>query len=1053
MNRFVAAPVLAQLKDFQRQTVDYVFKRLFGPDSTSRFLVADEAGLGKTMVARGVIARAIEHLQDKVSRIDIIYVCSNAAIATQNIRRLSINENNNFTLPTRLTLLPLQIKELSANRINFISMTPATALELHGRGGISKERVLLYQMLKSVPGINKKGLEKMLQATVRRRDVWLQEIEKSLSFDKELAIKFNNAVQQNKDLLGRLQELTINSRKVRNLRCSHWSQERYRLIGELRHLLAETCLEALEPDLVILDEFQRFKKLLHSEDETAQLARKLFHYPDVRILLLSATPYKNFTLDGEADDQHYEDFFRTVNFLYKGSDAVNELKTDLQQFRRALYSLPEVDRQTLLNRKLSIEANLRQVMCRTERVRLSKNLDAMQIEHALKAPLAPKDLVHMALVDQVGRAVSASNLVEYWKSGPYLLNFLKDYELRRNLEQHHNLSNDVINTLKTSRGCLLTDKIFERYRPLDPGNFRLRLLCQHFLENGLWRLLWLPPSLPYTKPEGVYAKLGSTTKVLIFSNWQFVPNAIAVICSYEAERLMVNSFKKDLLRQQLHDRVKPLLQFRKKEEQLTGMPVLAWLLPIPILADTIDPLEIALRLGKGEPLALEQLIAEAKRRAVILLQKLPSGEPGSRADERWYWAAPALLQSQSQLFKDWLNGLGNESAIGDGSEHSEYLREHLVHFGITLKGEVRLGPRPKDLPRVLAMLALAGPGTCALRALRRIAPELPSDDQTLLNAAYQIAEGFKTLYNLPETICLLRGESKGSEGLAEDTAVDSYWQLTLRYGLKGNLQAVLDEQVHLLLDSLGVTLRPPHERVEAIAKNLAAVISLRTANLNVDKISYPKNQIRITPFRCRIRFALRFGELKDERGKTLGRADLVRDAFNSPFRPFILASTSIGQEGLDFHPWCHAVMHWNLPANPVDLEQREGRIHRYKGHAIRKNIAHKFGLAALQEWSGYGDPWAFLFQKAAASRPPEASDIIPFWLYELENGAKVERWVPLLSFSREVRQLERLKRSLALYRLVFGQPRQEDLLNYLTERLTPHEAEDIGQSLNISLLP
>ena len=63
--RFRAAPALAPLKAFQRRTVDYVFD-----DSTARtdpvrqFLVADEVGLGKTMVARGVIARMIEHLWD-----------------------------------------------------------------------------------------------------------------------------------------------------------------------------------------------------------------------------------------------------------------------------------------------------------------------------------------------------------------------------------------------------------------------------------------------------------------------------------------------------------------------------------------------------------------------------------------------------------------------------------------------------------------------------------------------------------------------------------------------------------------------------------------------------------------------------------------------------------------------------------------------------------------------------------------------------------------------------------------------------------------------------
>lgn len=61
--------------------------------------------------------------------------------------------------------------------------------------------------------------------------------------------------------------------------------------------------------------------------------------------------------------------------------------------------------------------------------------------------------------------------------------------------------------------------------------------------------------------------------------------------------------------------------------------------------------------------------------------------------------------------------------------------------------------------------------------------------------------------------------------------------------------------------------------------------------------------------------------------------------FNSPFTPFVLASTSVGQEGIDFHWWSHAVVHWNLPSNPVDFEQREGSVHRYMVHAVRKNVA------------------------------------------------------------------------------------------------------------------
>lgn len=95
---------LELLKPFQRATVDYVFQRLFTDASTTRqFLVADEVGLGKTMVARGVIAKTIEQLTGKVDRIDVVYICSNQAIAEQNIKSLNVigsATNPTGTLPS-----------------------------------------------------------------------------------------------------------------------------------------------------------------------------------------------------------------------------------------------------------------------------------------------------------------------------------------------------------------------------------------------------------------------------------------------------------------------------------------------------------------------------------------------------------------------------------------------------------------------------------------------------------------------------------------------------------------------------------------------------------------------------------------------------------------------------------------------------------------------------------------------------------------------------------------------------------------------------------------
>ena len=189
---------------------------------------------------------------------------------------------------------------------------------------------------------------------------------------------------------------------------------------------------------------------------------------------------------------------------------------------------------------------------------------------------------------------------------------------------------------------------------------------------------------------------------------------------------------------------------------------------------------------------------------------------------------------------------------------------------------------------------------------------------------------------------------------------DTYWRLTLQYGIDGNLQSVLDEYVHVLRESLGLQEHSPEEQVAGIAECIQSVLSLRTAQIRIDEIKKSGDGFALGDFNTRCRFALRFGDIRDDNDQALVRADSVRDAFNSPFRPFVLASTSIGQEGLDFHTWCHAVVHWNLPSNPVDLEQREGRVHRYKGHAVRKNVAERYGLTALTVNLEGSDPWQAL---------------------------------------------------------------------------------------------
>jgi hypothetical protein len=265
----------------------------------------------------------------------------------------------------------------------------------------------------------------------------------------------------------------------------------------------------------------------------------------------------------------------------------------------------------------------------------------------------------------------------------------------------------------------------------------------------------------------------------------------------------------------------------------------------------------------------------------------------------------------------------------------------------------------------------------------------------------------------------------------------------------------MDEYVHVLEESLGLIGGSSESSVGEVAEAVRYALELRTSTPAVDEIRVgPRShRVAIHSQRMRNRFAVRFGEERTEGAEEPTRSDQVRAAFNSPFWPFVLATTSIGQEGLDFHTYCHIVIHWNLPSNPVDLEQREGRVHRYKGHAVRKNLAARFGVAGvLRSMQGTSDPWDVLFQLGVDERT-EKSDVVPFWVYPLEGGARIERRLMMLPLSREVERADELRRSLAVYRMVFGQPRQEDLVSYLLRSVPEERVKALSDLLRIDLSP
>ena len=1071
---------LRSLKDFQRQSVDYIFRRMYlDSEPATRFLLADEVGLGKTMVARGVVARTIEHLKGNVERIDVLYICSNLDIARQNIARLNVTDGEDFSLASRITLLPQIVKDLKSRRLNFITFTPGTSFELASNMGTIRERALLHHMLTEIWGLSGTGALNVLQGNAgkdrfreRVHEISQSELDETLltSFKAALDLRATDErVQGAEDIRQRFQALCEDFGYARTNIPSDQHQRRIKMVGELRGILAASCIEALEPDLIILDEFQRFRDILDGDDDASVLARNLFSFRDVRLLLLSATPYKMYTLaDDSGGEDHYRDFVRTYRFL-AGSDAkAKELEDLLASFRQELVAGSTLNLVHLHEIKGQIEARLKLVMCRTERLASDTERSGMLVQMpAPSKPMSPSDLQGYVALQRVADALEEGDVLEYWKSTPYALNFMGDYKLKTSFDAAASdpaLRGEIARLLSQPGPLLLDWNAVESYVSIDPSNARIRHLIEDTIGRGAWKTLWMPPALPYYRPGSPFdtQEMQRFTKRLVFSCWKVVPKVIAALISYEAERLMTSSSAPDA-RNTSEDRKKrsPLLRYAVVEGRPAGMPVLALSYPSEVLTRLCDPLDLASRVeAAGLPddgliLQLAEGRVERELRKLDVFTKAPQD---GVEDEAWYWAAPILLDAlekdgPSTLFwepEDW--DLAAAWADGDeaddeepegGDEEASAWERHVDEALRAFRGELRLGRPPADLVRVVSLLALAGPGNVAFRALQRVAkgtgrPELCD---IRLDAA-RMGFRFPALFNQPESMALVRGLN-GQE---------PYWRRVLEYCFAGNLQAVLDEYCHLLRDSVGVVDKQPIAISRELADTTVAAISLRAAPVGVDCVQSTESgqSWKRDTRRIRMRFALRYGDEKSEDGIRT-RADQVRTAFNSPFWPFVLATTSVGQEGLDFHHYCHAVVHWNLPSNPVDLEQREGRVHRYKGHAVRKNVTRLHRSEALAKLPE--DPWEEMFRLAHGRRPAGATEVIPYWLLPTEGGAHIERHVLTLPLSREQEHLSALRRSLAVYRMVFGQPRQEELLDFLKKDLSSEALISFAETLRIDLAP
>lgn len=1033
------------LKDFQRATVeriDYLFR-----SGQRRVLIADEVGMGKTLIARGTIVKTARlRMEEQDDLFKVVYICSNQNIANQNIRKLNVTGGNAIgnVADTRLSMQHLRIMEqendatIKDGFIQLIPLTPETSFRMTSGGGSVSERALMFAILKRMSFLRYKtsDLEQlMILDGPKAWEQWAKNgfewrvIESQRNSNKKYPANVIEKIE-NYEGFEEIKEMLLQHLKERKKGKIFQTYSDNYVINRLRAMFARVSVSMLEPDLVIMDEFQRFKFLLASENESeiGILANSFLNSGDTRVLLLSATPYKLYSTLEEIDenqiDEHYSEFYQVMDFLFKGKDT--KFRRVWKDYSVALNEVQKND-SAILNIKKNAEDAMYGGVCRTERISVMDSgdyTDASSVQEHLE--INENDILSYIQMGSLLKSidVNMSLPADYVKSCPYLMSFMRNYMLKERIEKYFKKHLDEIDVANKPLLWVNRNRI-NNYEELPKTNARLEMLKEKAFEHGAEKHLWIPPSRPYYELQGVYKNSQGCSKILVFSAWEMVPRMLGSLISYEAERRTIGKLtkqEKNLDKKNAHYFVAgskryPVsrLRFNVMEGVAKGMNLFCLLYPSESLSNMYSPMETMnakmslVQIESGIRKNLKEKLDKLQHEYALPLQK--------KLDERWYYMAPMLMDGVDYV-NDWMQIVTQEMRYSDEDDtttergtkgfltHIEKLQEIVDSIK-----NLDLGKQPDDLLDTLVNMVLGSPAICIHRS-----------NGHQVQRATALAKVFVNNFNLTESTAIV----DLAYGRCKDD--NSHWQNVLKYCKDGCFQAMFDEYFHMLFDAVGFSENA--DKMELIHGMMMDSLKIHTATYTIDTFQTFKSRMsneKVKNVGIRSSYAVGFTKDAGDNAKIVNRKESVRNAFNSPLRPFVLATTSIGQEGLDFHNYCRKIIHWNLPSNPIDLEQREGRINRFKCLAIRQNVAEKYGDITFKE-----NIWEEMFQTAAESEKQESqSELVPYWCFGKNQKIKIERIVPMYPMSKDEVNYERLIKILSLYRLTLGQARQEELLEYL----------------------
>lgn len=671
-------------------------------------------------------------------------------------------------------------------------------------------------------------------------------------------------------------------------------------------------------------------------------------------------------------------------------------------------------------KKAKAEDALYNVMCRTERISVMDSGDYID-DSSIKKSLSITEGDIRTYLD-MGRMLrdigeERTLLVDYAKSAPYLMSYMNHYKIKERIERIIRQKPEEIS--KTSGDYLwINRERLEKYDELPSNNARLEELKRQIFQKDSELYMWVPPSKPYYNLEGIYKNSKRFSKILVFSAWEMVPKMIGSMISYEEERKTVGVLSNNENLKTENNKYfteaklrypQARLRFNVTNDTPQGMYMFCLLYPSKTLAEVYNPIDY-LNNGCSLNEIREKLKLKINTLLKPIIEKYENEDKTVRDDKRWYYMAPALLDGSEYVLR-WIKDVrtANQDADDTSEETSgtRGLKTHLDKMRSLMDSD-EMGRVPDDLSDVLADMAIGSFAICSLRT-----------NGGDLKRAYELAKVFVNRFNATEATATVILANENSES-------DGHWRNVLRYCCDGGFGAMLDEYVHMVSEGAGFG--ASEEKNDQIHELMIDALKIHSASYYVDTYPAFKKRMQGEEYQrtfMRSHYAVGFTKSEGSESKNVDRKDSIRNAFNSPMRPFVLATTSIGQEGLDFHYYCRKIMHWNLPGNPIDLEQREGRINRYKCLAIRQDIAERFADRRFKS-----DVWQELFSMAENEiRSSDQSELVPYWCLGKNQKVKIERIIPMYPVSKDEVNYQRLIKILSLYRLTMGQARQEELVD------------------------